>query len=48
MEETSREERARKLLDNPNTHIIRINDRHFQMKSLATNRIYDIKFQHHK
>lgn len=38
----TREERAQKLLENPNTHIIRINDNHFQMKSLATNRIYDI------
>lgn len=38
----SREERAQKLLENPNTHILRINDNHFQMKSLATNRIYDI------
>jgi transposase-like protein len=37
-----REERARKLLENPNTHILRINDYHFQMKSLATGRIYDI------
>src|SRR3989338_8595286 len=40
----SREERAQKLLENPNTHILRINDNHFQMKSLATNRIYDIHF----
>ena len=38
----SREERAQKLLENPNTHILRINDDRFQMKSLATNRIYDI------
>ncbi|MCV0401961.1 MAG: IS6 family transposase [Nitrosopumilus sp.] len=38
----TREERAQKLLENPNTHILRINDNHFQMKSLATNRIYDI------
>ncbi len=38
----TREERAQKLLENPNTHIIRINDDHFQMKSLATNRVYDI------
>lgn len=38
----TREERAQRLLDNPNTHILRINDNHFQMKSLATNRIYDI------
>ncbi|CAD6513298.1 transposase [metagenome] len=38
----SREERARNLLANPNTHILRINDNHYQMKSLATNRIYDI------
>ena len=38
----SREERAQKLLENPNTHILRINDNHYQMKSLATNRIYDI------
>jgi len=37
-----REERARKLLENPHTHILRINDDHYQMKSLATNRIYDI------
>lgn len=38
----TREERARNLLENPNTHILRINDNHYQMKSLATNRIYDI------
>ena len=38
----TREERAQKLLENPNTHILRINDNHFQMKSLATNRVYDI------
>lgn len=38
----TREERARKLLANPHTHIMRINDYHYQMKSLATNRIYDI------
>ncbi len=38
----TREERAQRLLDNPNTHILRINDNHFQMKSLATNRIYEI------
>jgi len=41
-QQNPREERARKLLENPNTHILRINDDHFQMKSLATNRIYDI------
>jgi transposase-like protein len=40
----TREERAQRLLENPNTHILRINDNHFQMKSLATNRIYDIHF----
>ena len=38
----TREQRARILLDNPNTHILRINDNHYQMKSLATNRIYEI------
>lgn len=38
----TREERARNLLANPHTHILRINDNHYQMKSLATNRIYDI------
>jgi putative transposase len=38
----TREERAQKLLENPNTHILRVNDNHFQMKSLATNRVYDI------
>ncbi len=38
----TREERARNLLANPHTHILRINDHHYQMKSLATNRIYDI------
>jgi len=38
----TREERAQRLLDNPNTHILRINDNHYQMKSLATNRIYEI------
>ena len=38
----TREERAQKLLENPNTHILRVNDNHYQMKSLATNRIYDI------
>lgn len=38
----TREERARNLLANPNTHILRINDNHYQMKSLATNRIYNI------
>lgn len=38
----TREERARNLLANPNTHILRINDDHYQVKSLATNRIYDI------
>jgi transposase-like protein len=38
----TREERAKHLLENPNTHILRINDNHYQMKSLATNRIYDI------
>ena len=37
-----REERARQILANPNTHIMRVTDNHFQMKSLATNRIYDI------
>ncbi len=44
----SREERAQKLLENTNTHILRINDRHFQLKSLATNRIYDIMTKLHK
>ena len=44
----SREERARNLLANPNTHIMRINDNHFQLKSLATNRIYDITTKLHK
>ena len=44
----SREQRARNLLANPNTHILRINDNHFQMKSLATNRIYDIMTKLHK
>jgi transposase-like protein len=38
----TREERAQRLLENPNTHILRINDNHYQMKSLATNRIYEI------
>ena len=38
----SREERAKRLLANPNTHILRINDNHYQLKSLATNRIYEI------
>ncbi|MFB5620435.1 MAG: transposase, partial [Nitrosopumilus sp.] len=38
----SREERAHNLLQNPNNHILRINDNHYHMKSLATNRIYDI------
>lgn len=45
---TTREQRARNLLANPNTHILRINDNHFQMKSLATNRIYDIMSKLHK
>ncbi|CAD6513350.1 transposase [metagenome] len=40
----TREERAQRLLDNPNTKILRVNDKHFQMKSLATNRVYDIYF----
>ncbi|MBS3923513.1 MAG: IS1/IS6 family transposase [Nitrosarchaeum sp.] len=40
----TREERAERLLENPNTKILRVNDNHFQMKSLATNRIYDIYF----
>ena len=44
----SREQRARNLLANPNTHILRINDNHFQMKSLATNRIYDVTTLFHK
>ena len=38
----TREQRAKILLENPNTHILRINDNHYQMKSLATNRIYEI------
>jgi len=38
----TREERANNLLKNPNTHILRINDNHYQMKSLATNRTYEI------
>lgn len=38
----TREERARNLLANPHTHILRINDGHYQVKSLATNRIYNI------
>jgi len=38
----TREERAKNLLANPHTHILRINDDHYQVKSLATNRIYDI------
>jgi len=44
----TREERAQRLLENPNTHILRINDNHFQMKSLATNRIYDVTTLLHK
>jgi transposase-like protein len=44
----TREERAQKLLENPNTHILRINDNHFQMKSLATNRIYDVTTLYNK
>ncbi len=44
----TREERAQKLLENPNTHILRVNDNHFQMKSLATNRVYDITTKFNK
>ena len=44
----TREERAQRLLENPNTHILRVNDNHFQMKSLATNRVYDITTQFSK
>jgi len=44
----TREERAQKLLENPNTHILRVNDNHFQMKSLATNRVYDITIKFNK
>ena len=42
MPDKTREERARDLLKNPNHNILRINDRHFQIKSLATNILYDI------
>lgn len=43
-----REERAREILANPNTHIMRVNDNHFQMKSLATGRIYDVTIKFSK
>jgi len=41
-ETNPREIRARKILSNPNVHIIRINDYHYQIKSLTSTRVYNI------
>jgi transposase-like protein len=37
-----REQRAKEILDNPNCHIISLDEHHYQIKSLTSNRIYDI------
>lgn len=37
-----REQRAREILENPNCHIIALDEHHYQIKSLTSNRIYDV------
>ncbi|MFQ5788413.1 MAG: transposase [Thermodesulfobacteriota bacterium] len=39
---TPREQRAKEILDNPNCHIIALDEHHYQIHSLTSKRIYDI------
>jgi transposase-like protein len=43
MEQTNqREQRAKEILDNPNCHIMALDEHHYQIQSLTSKRIYDI------
>ncbi|MEX0862690.1 DDE-type integrase/transposase/recombinase [Nitrosopumilus sp.] len=41
-QQNTREQRAKEILDNPNCHIISLDEHHYQIKSLTSNRIYDV------
>lgn len=41
-QQNPREARAREILENPNCHIISLDEHHYQIKSLTSNRVYDV------